>query len=81
MPDQKRINRLKLMLGHAQRALEMAEPDLRIVERLLNDAVALVVEMSEPPSPYEDRTLRPGLNRIDPTGRFPEPEVKEHSDG
>jgi hypothetical protein len=62
MPDQKQINRLKLMLGHAERALEMAEPDLVIVGKLLSDALSLALEMNEPPNPYADRSLRPGLD-------------------
>jgi len=65
VPDQKQINRLKLMLDHAKRALEMADPDLKIVERLLSDAVSLAVEMNEPPNPYADKGLRPGLGRYD----------------
>jgi hypothetical protein len=61
MADAKQINRLKLMLDHAKRALEMAEPDMRIVEKLLGDALSLAAEINEPPDPYADRTLRPGL--------------------
>jgi hypothetical protein len=79
MPDQKLINRLKLMLGHAERALEMAEPDMKVVEKLLSDALALAINIREPPDPYADKSVRPGLNYIDPTGKFPEPQ--EHSDG
>jgi hypothetical protein len=79
MADNKLINRLRLMLDHAKRAMEQDEPDLKIVEKLLADALALAIGINEPPDPYADKTLRPGLNYIDPTGRFPEPQ--ENTDG
>jgi hypothetical protein len=63
MPDQKKINRLKLMLGQATRCLEEAEPDLRVVETLLSGALALAMELREPPDPYANPALRPGLIR------------------
>jgi hypothetical protein len=61
MPDQKKINQLKVMLGHATRTLEMADPDLVIVEKLLSDALNLAMALREPPNPYADTRLRPGL--------------------
>ena len=60
--EPKKINRLKLMLDHAKRALEQDQPDLVIVEKLLSDALALAMELREPPNPYADKTLRPGLD-------------------
>jgi hypothetical protein len=74
MPDQKQINRLKLMLDHAKRSLEMADPDMKIVEKLLSDALSLAAEINEPPNPYADQTVRPGLNYIDPRAKFHEPD-------
>ena len=62
MADDKRINRLKLMLDHVDRALAHAEPDMKIVEKLLSDALNLAVELNEPANPYADRALRPGLS-------------------
>jgi hypothetical protein len=63
MADNKLINRLRLMLDHAKRAMEQDEPDLKIVEKLLADALALAINIREPPDPYADQTLRPGLQR------------------
>jgi hypothetical protein len=63
MADPKKIDRLKLMLTHVERTLEQAEPDMRIVEKLLSDALSLAVELNEPPNPYADNALRPGLTR------------------
>ena len=63
MTDPKMINRLVLMLDHASRALKQEEPDLRIVEVLLADALSLVI-LREPPDPYADKALRPGLNTV-----------------
>ncbi|HEY1427833.1 MAG TPA: hypothetical protein VGF50_14265 [Caulobacteraceae bacterium] len=70
MADEKLVGRLKLMLGHAQRALEQEAPDLRIVEKLLGDALSLAVELNEPANPYSNRALRPGLSvsEADPAG-------------
>ena len=65
MTDPKKINRLLLMLDHAARTLKMDAPDLRIVEKLLADALTLAVELNEPPDPYADKTLRPGLRAGD----------------
>ena len=56
-----RINRLKLMLDHAKRALDADEPDMRIVEKLLGDAFNLALDINAPPNPYADKALRPGL--------------------
>jgi hypothetical protein len=48
VPDQRTINRLKLMLMHAQRTLEHADPDLKVVEKLLADALSLSIQLAEP---------------------------------
>jgi hypothetical protein len=69
MVDQKEINRLKLMLDHVNRTLEMAEPDLKIVERLLSDALNLAMALREPPNPYAHPALRPGLTVGDAAAR------------
>lgn len=61
MADQKKLNRIKLMLQQADRVLEQAEPDLVVFEKLIADALTLAMEMREPPNPYADKALRPGL--------------------
>ncbi|HLY78741.1 MAG TPA: hypothetical protein VKQ70_05170 [Caulobacteraceae bacterium] len=61
MPDQKKIDRVLLMLDHVERTLKTDPPDLRIAEKLLSDALNLMLELVEPPNPYADPKLRPGL--------------------
>jgi hypothetical protein len=61
--DAKQINRLMLMLDHAARALKNDPPDLVIVEKLLSDALDLVIAIQAPDDPYADKALRPGLTR------------------
>jgi|HubBroStandDraft_5_1064220.scaffolds.fasta_scaffold188961_2 hypothetical protein len=61
MTDQKKIDRILLMIDHVERTLKNDPPDLRIAERLLGDALNLMVELTDPPNPYADPKLRPGL--------------------
>ena len=61
MIDQKAINRLKLMLDHAKRVLDHPEPDMRVLEKLLESALTLAADINAPPNPYADKALRPGL--------------------
>jgi hypothetical protein len=61
MVTAKEVGRLRLMMGHVNRTLESDEPDLKIVEKLLSDALSFVLALQEPPNPYADKALRPGL--------------------
>lgn len=60
--DRQKFHRLALMINQAKDALEMEDPDLRVVEKLLADALNLACALNEPPNPYADPALRPGLH-------------------
>lgn len=78
MTDEHRLDNLKRHLKEALGCLE--DDSVPLISRYagagahLMAATSLLEQLSEPPNPYQDRGLRPGLNRIDPTGRFPEPQ-------
>jgi hypothetical protein len=76
------------LLQSALQALETPTlAALKRAERLTEDANAAIRELTDPPDPYKDTKLRPGLVTSEPiderlyrTGDFADPE-KGHSDG
>lgn len=64
MTDQLKLDRMRTMYSQIGRALAADEPDMRVVKALLSDALQLAMDMTDPPDPYADKTLRPGLNTV-----------------
>lgn len=61
MTDRKELSQLKVLLGHVNRHLDGEAPDFVILQKLLSDALYLAEMLCEPPNPYADKALRPGL--------------------
>jgi hypothetical protein len=66
--EKKIVARIKLMLGHVERTLDMDEPDFVVVEKLMGDTLDLVIALQnpDPPNPYADPALRPALRVPNP---------------
>lgn len=78
------IEDIRDLLASALQALEAPSPaNLARAERLTDEANEALRELTDPPDPYKDMNLRPGLTvgELAATGMIAHPPPKEASDG